>query len=156
MHQTRTSLKTVLAMRLGRMTAFACGVTVLMAPIPTRSAELPAAFLGNWTKGNGDRMVVSIKVERRSYHEPGYDCQIKAINIRKDLGDTSDAVYVVNMVCSGEDPNDRPRNVREVWALRKINGADVLVMASVAGATFPSIGILQRCSDRAERSNCNL
>jgi hypothetical protein len=54
-------------------------------------------------------------------------------------------VYIVDMVCAGDGEDAPPgKNMRDIWALRKINEKDVLVMAGAAGATYPSILMLQR------------
>jgi hypothetical protein len=107
------------------------------------------------TKGNGDTLVDGINVGPRSYHEPGYNCKINSIEVKSDVG-LPDRVYIVDMACAGDGPSPRAQRVREIWALRKINSKDVLIMAGVAGATYPSIGILQRCKDRADTSSCNM
>jgi hypothetical protein len=54
-------------------------------------------------------------------------------------------LYIVEMACRGDGENAGPsKRVREVWALRKVKGQDVLVMAGTSGPTYPSIHILER------------
>ena len=112
-----------------------------------RAAELPKSFLGDWTNqdGSSEHEVTSIHVGPKTYHEPGYNCDFRSIATKKDAATSTHTLdYLVDMTCSGDEENPHPRRVREIWALRKINGKDVLVMAGTAGPTHPSIHILQR------------
>jgi len=111
-----------------------------------RAAELPKSFLGDWTNqdGSSEHEVTGIHVGAKTYHEPGYNCDFRSITAKKDAASTQTRVYLVDMTCSGDEENPRPRRVREIWALRKINGKDVLVMAGTAGPTYPSIHVLER------------
>jgi hypothetical protein len=49
------------------------------------------------------------------------------------------------MSCAGEEEAPgRPVRVKEVWALRRSNGKDILVMSGASGPTFPSVHVLER------------
>ncbi|MGV7218271.1 hypothetical protein [Bradyrhizobium sp. UFLA05-112] len=112
----------------------------------TSSAELPKTFHGSWTNkdGSSEFEVTGIYVGPRTYHEPGYNCDIKSVAAKKDAATvTQSLVYLINMTCAGEGEKTG-KQVREIWALRKVDGKDVLVMAGAAGPTFPSIHVLQR------------
>jgi len=134
--------------------AAAASLIALTAIAPAHAAELPQTFLGDWTKDDGDLVIGGINVGSRSYREPGYNCDIKSITDKDDLGGGSGLAYVVNMTCKAAQKNARTRKVREIWALRKIDGKYVLIMAGIAGETYPSIGLLQRCKDRADTGRC--
>jgi hypothetical protein len=43
-----------------------------------------------------------------------------------------------------EETPGRPWRVKDVWALRRANGKDILVMSGASGPTFPSIHVLER------------
>jgi hypothetical protein len=111
------------------------------------AADLPKSFLGDWTNqdGSSEHEVTGIHVGPKTYHEPGYNCDFRSITAKRDAAtSTQTLVYLVDMTCSGDEENPRPRRVREIWALRKINGKDVLVMTGTAGPTYPSIHVLER------------
>ncbi len=112
-----------------------------------RAADFPKSLLGDWTNrdGSSEHEVTGIHVGPRTYHEPGYNCDIRSIAAKNDTATSAPTlVYLVDMTCSGDEENPRPRRVREIWALRKIHGKDVLVMTSTAGPTYPSIHVLER------------
>jgi hypothetical protein len=112
-----------------------------------RAADFPKSLLGDWTNrdGSSEHEVTGIHVAPRTYHEPGYNCDIRSITAKNDAATSAPTlVYLVDMTCSGDEENPRPRRVREIWALRKIHGKDVLVMTSTAGPTYPSIHVLER------------
>ena len=121
---------------------------IALSTIPAHASDLPKSFLGSWTNddGAGQVEVTGISVGPRTYHEPGYNCDIKAIAAKNEAGSPDRGrVYVVDMVCVGDGQNPGPgQKVHEVWALRKIKGVEVLVTAGTAGSTYPSIRILQR------------
>jgi len=50
----------------------------------------------------------------------------------------------MDMACSGDSEGSVHKKAREIWALRKIDGKEVLIMAGIAGASYPSIETLQR------------
>lgn len=129
---------------------------VLSSTIPARAADMPTKFLGGWTTGNDGALVDGINISARSYREPGFNCDIKSINVKNDAGNSRDRDYIVDMVCAGDRPNPDAQRVHEIWALRNINGKDVLIVAGTSGSTYPSIGVLQRCRDRADSSGCNM
>jgi len=111
------------------------------------AADLPKSFLGDWINqdGSSEHEVTGIHVGPKTYHEPGYNCDFRSITAKHDAAtSTQTLVYLVDMTCSGDEENPRPRRVREIWALRKINGKDVLVMTGTAGPTYPSIHVLER------------
>jgi hypothetical protein len=114
------------------------------------AAGLPSAFLGSWVNRDGaaadDREITGINVGRRTYHEPGYDCEIRSIRARNEANAIGRGrVYLVEMSCAGEeDAPGRPVRVKEVWALRRSNGKDILVMSGASGPTFPSVHVLER------------
>jgi len=112
------------------------------------AAELPKSFLGDWTNqdGSSEHEVTGIHVGPKTYHEPGYNCDIRSITAKNDAAaSTRTLVYLIDMACSGDGENPgRPKRIREIWALRKINSKDVLVMAGAAGPTYPSIHVLER------------
>jgi len=112
------------------------------------AAELPKSFLGDWTNqdGSSEHEVTGIHVDAKTYHEPGYNCDIRSITAKNDAAtSTRTLVYLIDMACSGDGENPgRPKRIREIWALRKINSKDVLVMAGAAGPTYPSIHVLER------------
>ena len=112
------------------------------------AADLPKSVLGDWTNhdGSNEFEVSGIHVGPRTYHEPGYNCDFKSIIAKNDAATmTRTLVYLIDMTCSGDGENPgRPKRVREIWALRKINGKDILVMAGTAGPTYPSIHVLER------------
>lgn len=119
-----------------------------LAAVSARAADLPKSFLGDWTNrdGSSEHEITGIHVGPKAYHEPGYNCDFRSITAKHDAA-ASDApalVYLIDMTCSGDEENPRPRRVREAWALRKINGKDVLVMTGTAGPTYPSIHVLER------------
>lgn len=121
---------------------------LILSAGPARAADLPKSFLGDWTNHDGasEHEVTGIHVGPRTYHEPGYNCDIRSITAKNDAATgTHTLVYLVDMTCSddGENPS-RPKRVREIWALRRINGKDVLVMVAAAGPTYPSIHVLER------------
>jgi hypothetical protein len=106
--------------------------------------QLPEPFLGDWSSDDvGDIEITGISVTQHTYHEPGYNCDIRSAQ-RKNEATPNRPVYFVEMRCSGEGPQERPQLVREVWALRKVNNVNVLAIAGVGGATFPSIHLLRR------------
>src|SRR5579871_5809337 len=113
-----------------------------------QAADLPKSFLGDWTNrdGSSEHEVTGIHVGPRTYHEPGYNCDIRSITAKNDAATSQHTlVYLVDMACSGDGENPgRPQRIREIWALRRIAGKDVLVMAGTVGPTFPSIHILER------------
>lgn len=120
---------------------------LVLAAGPAPAAELPKALLGDWTNrdGSSEHEVTGIHVGPRTYHEPGYNCELKSITAKHDAAaGTRAVVYLIDMICAGDEENPRRRTVREVWALRRINGKDVLVMAGTAGPTYPSIHVLER------------
>jgi hypothetical protein len=122
---------------------------LILWSFPALAADLPKVFQGSWKNNDGaggDVEVTGIHVGARTYHEPGYNCTIKSIIAKNDATVlTPSKVYIVDMTCAGDGPSPGPaKKVREVWALRKINGEEVLVMAGATGATYPSIHILQR------------
>lgn len=110
--------------------------------------DLPKSFLGDWTNrdGSSEHEITGIHVGPRTYHEPGYNCDIRSITAKNDAATTTHArVYLVDMTCSGDGENpERPKRVREMWALRRIDGKDALVIAGTAGPTYPSIHVLAR------------
>ena len=115
---------------------------------PARAADLPKSFLGDWANhdGSSEHEVTGIHVGARTYHEPGYNCDFRSISAKNDAAtSTHTPVYLVEMACTGDgEKPGRPQRVREIWALRRIDGKDVLVMAGTAGPTYPSIHILDR------------
>lgn len=121
------------------------------ATVPAYAADLPKAFLGSWANrdGSSEFEVTGIAIGPRTYHEPGYNCTIKSIAAKNDVATNGRApVYVIQMGCIGDGENPgRPKSVREIWALRKVNGEDVLVTAGTVGPTYPSVHILQRSGD---------
>jgi hypothetical protein len=123
-------------------------ILALLFSIPARAADLPKPFIGSWTNNDGSSEfeVAGIYVGPKTYHEPGYNCNIRSVSAKKDAATiTSTLVYVVEMACMGDGANPGPSTtVREIWALRKAYGKDVLVMAGTSGSTYPSIHILQR------------
>jgi hypothetical protein len=120
---------------------------VALLAMPVRAAELPKTFLGGWTKyqstADGPVLVGGIYVSPRTYHEPGYNCTIRAVTPKENKG-SPDLVYVMDMACSGDSEGSVDKKAREIWALRKIDGKEVLIMAGIAGASYPSIETLQR------------
>ena len=123
-------------------------IAVLSWPAPpARAADLPKAFLGDWTNhdGSSEHEVTGIHVGPRTYHEPGYNCDFRSITAKNDAATSARTlVYVIDMACSGDEENPGRKRVREIWALRKIDGKDVLVMVGAAGPTYPSIHVLER------------
>lgn len=123
-------------------------VGVLALPLGlARAADLPKSFLGDWTNqdGGSEHEVTGIHVGPRTYHEPGYNCELRSITTKNDAATSAHTlVYLIDMTCSGDEENPRSKRVREIWALRKIGGKDVLIMAGVAGPTYPSIHVLER------------
>jgi hypothetical protein len=116
-------------------------VTSIMAI--THAAQLPEAYLGDWSSDDmGDIEITGIAITQRTYHEPGYNCDIRSVQPKSEAT-PGRPVYLVEMRCSGERP-ERAQLVREVWALRKVNNNDILAIAGVSGATFPSIHLLRR------------
>jgi hypothetical protein len=115
---------------------------------PARAADLPKSFLGGWANhdGSSEHEVTGIHVGPRTYHEPGYNCDFRSITAKHDAATSPPTlVYLVQMACTGDGENPgRPTRVREIWALRKIGGKDVLVIAGTAGPTYPSIHVLER------------
>lgn len=114
---------------------------------PARAADLPKSFLGDWANhdGSSEHEVTGIHVGPRTYHEPGYNCDLRSITAKNDAAASARTlVYLIDMTCSGDEENPRRKRVREVWALRKVDGKDVLVMAGTAGPTCPSIHVLER------------
>jgi hypothetical protein len=125
-------------------------VTVLLTLVPlgcAYTAELPSSFLGSWVNkdGAGEHEITGINIGKRTYHEPGYNCAIRSIRAR-DEGNAvgRGKVYLVEMSCDGEETPGHPVRVKEVWALRRANGKDILVMSGASGSTFPSIHVLER------------
>ena len=111
------------------------------------AADLPKSLLGDWTNrdGSSEHEVTGIHVGSRTYHEPGYNCDLRSITAKNDAATSARTlVYLVDMTCSGDEENPHRRRVREIWALRKVDGKDVLVMAGTAGPTYPSIHVLER------------
>jgi hypothetical protein len=127
------------------------GTLAMSFAAPVHASELPTTFLGSWTNNDmGDVEITGIHVGARTYHEPGYNCDIRSVREKDEAGSINRGnVYIVNMTCAGEGegPPSRGKKVREVWALRRIDGKDVLVTAGAAGPTFPSIHILQRAKE---------
>jgi hypothetical protein len=117
--------------------------------IPTQAAELPTAFLGSWTINDGaskDEVLTYVIVSPRYYKETGYNCPIKSITAKNDAESPDRGrVYIIDMSC-GVDGIGAPLSpkVREVWALRKIDGKEVIVMSGMVGPSYPSIRVLQR------------
>ena len=126
-------------------------LTILLALAPlgfARAAELPSTFLGSWVNRDGasEHEVTGINIGKRTYHEPGYNCAIRSVRARNEANAIGRGkVYLVEMSCAGdEETPDRPVRVKEVWALRRANGKDILVMSGASGPTFPSIHVLER------------
>jgi hypothetical protein len=108
------------------------------------AAQLPEAYLGDWSSDDmGESEITGIDITRRTYLEPGYKCHIRSVEPKSEAT-PGRPVYLVEMRCSGEGPGERPQLVRELWALRKVNNVDILAIAGVGGATFPSIHLLRR------------
>jgi len=112
------------------------------------AAELPSTFLGSWTNKDGasQHEVTGIAIAKRTYHEPGYNCKIRSVVAKEEAGSIGRGkVYIVELSCEddGENPG-KPSRVREVWALRRASGKDVLVMSGASGPTFPSVRVLER------------
>ena len=126
------------------------GLIVAMLALPigaARAADLPKSFLGDWTNNDGssEHEVTGIHVGARTYHEPGYNCDLRSVTAKNDAATSvRTPVYLIDMTCAGDEENPHPKRVREIWALRRINGKDVLVMAGTAGPTYPSIHVLER------------
>lgn len=126
------------------------GLIVAMLALPiggARAAELPKSFLGDWTNNDGssEHEVTGIHVDARTYHEPGYNCDLRSVTAKNDAATSGRTpVYLIDMTCAGDEENPHAKRVREIWALRRINGKDVLVMAGTAGPTYPSIHVLER------------
>lgn len=114
------------------------------------AAELPSSFLGSWVNKDGaaanDIEITGINIGQRTYHEPGYNCAIRSIRAQNEANAIGRGkVYLVAMSCTGEEETPgRPVRVKEVWALRRVNGKDILVMSGASGPTFPSIHVLER------------
>ena len=83
-------------------------------------------ILGDWSSDDANGIVIT----------PGYNCDIRSVQSGRP-------VNLVEMRCRGEGP-ERPQLVREIWALRKVDNNDILVIADVGGAAFPSIHLLWR------------
>jgi hypothetical protein len=127
------------------------GLVAALAVVSTaavHAAELPKEFLGGWKNNDGSNEfeVTGISIGARTYHEPGYNCDIKSVGVKKDPTTGAQVrLYVVEMACAGESEKpERPKRVHEVWALRKVKGQDVLVIAGTSGPTYPSIHVLER------------
>ena len=104
---------------------------------------LPRDFLGSWikkTNGTEGMVINGIWIGQRSYHETGYNCKVNRVASAGDSADSDDRVYVVNMTCQNDGYQPPPaEQVHEVWALRNVNGGDVLITSSAT-----SIQVLQR------------
>jgi hypothetical protein len=113
-------------------------VKILSVRFLIRAADaLPSEFLGSWTRLSvPERALIDIDIGRRSFDEPGYHCQINGVTKSVDDEDAGNHVYLIDMICRDEGG---PHRVHEVWAMRTVNGKDVLV---ISGAT--SIQVLQR------------
>lgn len=114
-----------------------------------RAAQLPEAYLGDWSSGDmGEIEITGIGISQRTYHEPGYNCDIQSVEPKSEAT-SGRPVYLVEMRCSGDGEGPQhPQLVRELWALRKVNNNDILAIAGVSGATFPSIHLLTRPNNR--------
>lgn len=125
--------------------------TVFCATPAWAADALPSEFLGGWTKlsatlatdektGAVERILINgIGIGRRSYHEPGYNCQINRVTKSVDDADAQDHVYSIDMICQYEDQSPSSHRVHAVWAIRNVNGKDVLIISSAT-----SIQVLQR------------
>jgi hypothetical protein len=107
------------------------------------AAELPKAFLGDWQRDEPkDIEITGIEVVEHGYHEPGYNCDIRSVQQKRDLA-SDIPIYLVEMRCSSEG-SDHPQLTHEVWAMRRVGDREVLAIAGTSGATFPSIHLLRR------------
>jgi hypothetical protein len=103
---------------------------------------LPKSFLGSWiNKRDGKAYPVEgINIDARTYHEPGYDCRINRVRKVQDAADSDARAYVIDMTCADDGAAPGPaEKVHQIWALRSVNGEDVLIMAGTS-----SISVLQR------------
>jgi hypothetical protein len=118
-------------------------ITSIMAL--AHAARLPDTYLGGWASTDtGGIEITGIEITQRHYHEPGYNCDVQSIQPKSDAS-TGSPVYLVDMRCSGDgEGSGPPQSVREVWGLRKVNNNEILAIAGVGGATFPSIHLLHR------------
>jgi hypothetical protein len=127
----------------------------------SQAQELPFAFLGRWTQDgvNSDGVpststeVTSItKSEIKSPSESCHFGSIKSDGVQIEE-DFSFVTYTIDMSCTY--PKTPPYDghvdkIREVWGLRKVNNAEVLVRTTLNNhcpkceSTFPSIEVLHR------------
>lgn len=145
LHIDQLALKGIPAMRR-------LGLALLVAApfvSAAQAADLPSAFLGSWANRDGagrDIEITGIAIGKRTYHEPGYNCDIRSVAAREEAGSIGRGrVYIVEMSCQddGENPG-KPSRVREVWAMRRAFGKEILVMSGASGPTFPSVRVLER------------
>src|ERR1700730_11533100 len=92
----------------------------LLLSTAAHTADLPKSFLGSWLNNDGAAQfeVSCISVSARSYHEPGYNCDIKSITAKDEAGSINRVrVYILEMLCIGDGESPGPsQRVREVWA----------------------------------------
>lgn len=121
----------------------AATTVIVLTVTVVNAAELPKAFQGDWQRDEPNNIeITGISVGERTYHEPGYNCDVRSVQLKSDLA-SGTPIYFVEMRCAGEGP-DRPQLVREVWAMRRVADREVLAIAATSGASFPSIHLLRR------------
>jgi hypothetical protein len=126
-------------------TALIVAVAMLMTAVAAIAGELPKSFLGNWTQDGLEPYVpaypITITPTSLKSIGIGFSCKIDAVNGESMLlnGDeTHYRVYVVDESCTYDGLP--PGKQHETWALRNINGTDVLLIAS----NFPSLDVYHR------------
>jgi hypothetical protein len=116
---------------------------------PHAAAQLPAAMQGDWHHttpiNNGTEEVpVGATIGADTFHEPGYNCQIKSVHQTLDPSDRV-PTYQVDMMCAGE--RERPYPLKSFWAIRRTSSGEVLVITALpVSGLGPSIEVLEKGS----------
>jgi hypothetical protein len=102
---------------------------------PSNNDMLPAEFRGTWTIGNRAE-ITGVVVTGRSYHEPGYNCDIRNVRKAENSGADPDAakqLYIVSMSCNADDEDaGPPENLTEIWITYSLNNDQVVICASTS------------------------
>jgi hypothetical protein len=113
-----------------------------VASLPTIPADIRGAWIWTGSRREGVN-VTGIKIGASGYHEPGYNCDLNRIQKSADTAEAGGAIFIIDMTCRDDGYNKGPANkVHEIWALRSIDGEDVLIVS-----TPTSIQAMQRDKD---------
>jgi hypothetical protein len=125
----------------------ATAIAAVLAAPAHAAASLPDAVRGDWHHtapiNNGTEAVpFPAIIGADTYHEAGYNCQVKSAQQTIDPADRQ-PIYAVDMMCATEQ--EHPYPLKTFWALRKTAAGDVLVITALPlRGLGPSIEVLEK------------